>query len=94
MDQKQLTTSKTKHTFVNHLVQLLEDMDGWEQNEEVSKLDMVKSIRSRILHCMRAGLVHPFTSFYSLEASTVVSGTAAKDEQEQGKTTSAPANKL
>lgn len=62
-----------KHTFVNHLVALLEDMDRWERDDEVSKEEMCKNIRTSVLKCMRAGMVHPFTTFYSLEASTVMS---------------------
>lgn len=67
-----------KHTFVNQLVSTLEDIDRWESDEGVSKEDMARDIRTRLLLCMRAGLVHPFTSFYSLEASTVLE--TPKDE--------------
>ena len=61
-----------KHTFVNQLVAVLEDIDRWECDECVTKQDMARDVRTRLLMCMRAGLVHPFTSFYSLEASTVL----------------------
>ena len=61
------------HTFVNHLVALLEDIDRWENNEEVTKKDMAMGSRTAILMAMRAGMVHPFTTFYSLDAATVVS---------------------
>ncbi len=61
-----------QHTFVNHLVSLLEDLDRWEADEECTKKDMVMGARTKLLLAMRAGLVHPFTTFYALDASTVV----------------------
>jgi hypothetical protein len=61
-----------KHTFVNQIVAVLEDIDRWECDEGVTKQDMARDVRTRLLICMRAGLVHPFASFYSLEASTVL----------------------
>lgn len=63
-----------KHTFVNEIVSLLEDIDKWTEDEDVTKLDMARDARTRLLQCMRAGMVHPFTTFYSLEAATVLSG--------------------
>ena len=60
-----------KHTFVNHIVSLLEDIDKWEKDDDITKQDMAKDTRTQLLVAMRAGLVHPFTTFYSLEASTV-----------------------
>lgn len=68
-----------RHTFVNHLVALLEDMQRWESDDAVSKEDMCRSIRTSVLKCMRAGLVHPFTTFYSLEASTVMQRPGVRD---------------
>lgn len=65
--------SEKSHTFVNHLVSLLEDIDRWEIDEEVTKKDMAMGSRTKILMAMRAGMVHPFTTFYSLEASSVLS---------------------
>lgn len=62
-----------KHSFVNEIVSLLEEIDRWSEDDEVTKLDMARDARTRLLQCMRAGLVHPFTTFYSLEAATVVS---------------------
>ena len=64
---------REKHTFVNHIVAILEDMDKWNMDDAVTKEDMTRDLRTRLLQCMRAGLVHPFTTFYSLEASSVVS---------------------
>jgi hypothetical protein len=69
-----------KHTFVNQIVCMIEDLDKWSQDESVSKEDVINGTKTRLLWCMRAGLVHPFTTFYSLEASTVV---AALEEEEE-----------
>ena len=66
------STTAVPHTFVNELVQLSENLDRWEKDNDVDKSDMAKHVRTHLLKCMRAALVHPFTSFYSLEASTVV----------------------
>lgn len=65
------------HTFVNHLVSLLEDIDRWESDEEVTKKDMAMGSRTKILMAMRAGMVHPFTTFYSLDASTVMNNSGS-----------------
>lgn len=61
-----------KHTFVNQIVSLLEDIDRWQVDENVTKQDIARDTRTQLLTCMRAGLVHPFTTFYSLEPSTVL----------------------
>jgi hypothetical protein len=67
-----MTHPDCRRTFVNHIVQLMEDMDRWVEDESITKAEMVKDIRTQLLGCMRAGLVHPYTTFYSIEASTVV----------------------
>lgn len=64
------------HTFVNALVELSEKLDKWEKDDSMTKTETVNEVRTHILRCVRAGLVHPFTSFYSLEASTVLDRTA------------------
>jgi hypothetical protein len=69
---------KQHPTFVNHLVALLEDIDRWENDEEVTKKDMAMGSRTKILMAMRAGMVHPFTTFYSLDASTVTNNVGKK----------------
>lgn len=61
-----------KHTFVNQIVSLLEDIDKWQVDDSVTKQDIARDTRTQLLMCMRAGLVHPFTTFYSLEASSVL----------------------
>jgi hypothetical protein len=68
-----MPTHKPLHTFVNHTVSLLEKIDRWNNDDDVSKSDMARDIRTELLMGMRAAMVHPFTSFYSLEASTVMS---------------------
>jgi hypothetical protein len=77
--EKNEVLREPRHTFVNHLVALLEDMQRWESDDAVSKEDMCRSIRTSVLKCMRAGLVHPFTTFYSLEASTVMQRPGVRD---------------
>lgn len=62
-----------RHSFVNHTVSLLEKIDKWNNDDSVSKSDMARDIRTELLMGMRAAMVHPFTTFYSLEASTVMS---------------------
>lgn len=62
-----------KHTFINHTVSLLEKIDKWNNDDDVTKADMARDIRTELLMGMRSAMVHPFTSFYSLEASTVMS---------------------
>ena len=67
------STAERRHTFINHLVSILEDMDRWVKDDDVNKEEMAKNVRTSVLKCMRAGMVHPFTTFYSLESSTVMS---------------------
>lgn len=64
-------SSQQQHTFINMLAALLEKLSSWEGNAQVSKSDVVKDTRTHLLQCMRVGLTHPFTSFYSLELSTI-----------------------
>lgn len=73
----------SRHTFVNHIVAMLEDVDRWNSNAEVTKDEMAREVRTSLLRCMRAGLVHPFTTFYSLEASTVLEAAAAEPQEPQ-----------
>lgn len=74
-----------QHTFVNHLASLLEDLDRWEADDECTKKDMVMGTRTKLLLAMRAGMVHPFTTFYALEASTVIQSTVNQSTVTQDK---------
>ena len=65
-----------KHTFVNNIVSLLEDIDRFESDDSVTKSDMARDIRTKLLMAMRSAMVYPYTSFYSLQASTVMSTSA------------------
>jgi len=47
-------------------------MDRWNDDSSISKDDLVKDVRTRVLHCMKAGLVYPYTTFYSLQQSDVL----------------------
>lgn len=58
-------------TFVNNLAGLLEKLSAWTNNPAMTKDDVIKATRTHLLQCMRAGLMHPFTSFYSVEVSSV-----------------------
>lgn len=66
------SSTTPRHSFINHIVSILEDIDRWDGDKDTSKHDMARDVRTRLLTAMRAGMVHPYTSFYSLEASTVM----------------------
>jgi cytosine/adenosine deaminase-related metal-dependent hydrolase len=78
-------TGGDRHTFVNHLTLLMEKLLEWAEDGCVTKEDVIKGTRTRVLQCMRAGLTHPFTSFYSIEFPNVsASAAAAAERGEEG----------
>jgi hypothetical protein len=58
-------------SFIDSIIQLLEDMDKWQEDPNVSKKDMAKDIRTELLRILQLGTVYPYMSFFSLEPSSV-----------------------
>lgn len=58
-------------SFIQSIVQLLEDMDKWKEDERVSKLDMAKDVRTELLKILQQGTVYPYMHYFSIEPSTV-----------------------
>lgn len=57
--------------FVASIVKLLEDMDKWKEDSQVSKVDMAKDIRTELLRILQLGTVYPYMHYFSIEPSTV-----------------------
>lgn len=69
---------KERMTFIHSIVQLLEDMDKWKEDEKVTKMDMAKDVRTELLRILQMGTVYPYMSYFSIEPSTV----RAEEEEE------------
>lgn len=70
-------------TFINHLAILLEKLAKWSEDPNMTKEDVINGVRTSLLQCMRAGLVHPFTTFYSVEMSTTLSNESHEAAQKK-----------
>ena len=60
-----------KMSFIQSIVQLLEDMDKWKDDDQVTKSDMVKDIRTDLLRILQQGTVYPYMSYFGIEPSSV-----------------------
>lgn len=58
-------------SFIQSIVQLLEDLDKWKDDANVTKEDMAKDVRTDLLRIVQQGTVYPCMHYFSIEPSTV-----------------------
>lgn len=65
-------------SFIQSIVQLLEDMDKWSADEKITKMDMAKDVRTELLRILQLGTVYPYTNYFSIEPSSVRDNTSSE----------------
>lgn len=61
-------------SFIQSIIQLLEDMDKWKADAQVSKEDMAKDVRTELLKILQLGTVYPYMQYFSIEPPSVKAG--------------------
>lgn len=58
-------------SFIESIIQLMEDMDKWNADDQVTKEDVIKDVRTELLKILQLGTVYPHMAYFSLEPSSV-----------------------
>lgn len=57
--------------FIKDITQLLEDLDKWRKDPNVSKEDLGKDVKTSLLKILKQGTVYPHMSYFALQPPSV-----------------------